>query len=212
MGYISIYIEEVNMFSYIKGDLVEKNDGSIVVECGGIGYMLFISEQFAMRLPAIGAAVKVYTYMYIREDELSLYGFADNSELETFKLLISINGIGPKAALSVLSAMSVSELQFAVVTDDVKSITKANGVGTKGAQRIIMELKDKMKMEDLISGAYDRQVTEAAQSSSVTNEVILALTSLGYSGSEAAAAIKKVKNVDDMSTEQLLSAALKKIM
>ena len=174
--------------------------------------MLFISEQFAMRLPAIGAAVKAYTYMYIREDELSLYGFADNSELETFKLLISINGIGPKAALSVLSAMSVSELQFAVVTDDVKSITKANGVGTKGAQRIIMELKDKMKMEDLISGAYDRQVTEAAPSSSVTNEVILALTSLGYSGSEAAAAIKKVKDVDDMSTEQLLSAALKKIM
>ena len=108
--------------------------------------------------------------------------------------------------------MSVSELQFAVVTDDVKSITKANGVGTKGAQRIIMELKDKMKMEDLISGAYDRQVTEAAPSSSVTNEVILALTSLGYSGSEAAAAIKKVKDVDDMSTEQLLSAALKKIM
>ena len=212
MGYISIYIEEVNMFSYIKGDLAEKNDGSIVVECGGIGYMLYISGQFAMRLPAIGVAVKVYTYMYIREDELSLYGFADNSELETFKLLISINGIGPKAALSVLSAMSVSELQFAVVTDDVKSITKANGIGTKGAQRIIMELKDKMKMEDLISVAYDRQVTEAAPSSSVTNEVILALTSLGYSGSEAAAAIKKVKDVDDMSTEQLLSAALKKIM
>lgn len=212
MGYVSLYIEEVNMFSYIKGVLAEKNDGSIVVECGGIGYMLFISGQFAMILPATGAAVKVYTYMYIREDELSLYGFADNAELETFKLLISINGIGPKAALSVLSAMSVSELQFAVVTDDVKSITKANGVGTKGAQRIIMELKDKMKMEDLISSAYDRQVTEAAPSSSVTNEVILALTSLGYSGSEAAAAIKKVKGAEDMSTEQLLSAALKKIM
>jgi Holliday junction DNA helicase RuvA len=150
--------------------------------------------------------------MNIREDDISLYGFASQEELEIFKILLGINGVGPKAAISILTALTVQELYLAVISEDIKAITKANGIGTKGAQRIVLELKDKLKMEDMLDAAYDNSVGASPQAQDVSGDVVMALTSLGYSQSEAVMAIRKVDNSSDMDTEQLLKAALKKMI
>lgn len=200
------------MISYITGTLEYISENSIVVECGGIGYNLMISGQFMMKLPVLHSELKVFTYMYVREDEISLYGFHDRDELEIFKVLLGVNGVGPKAALSLLSALTVNELRLAVVSEDVKSITRANGIGTKGASRIILELKDKLRIEDMLDAAYNEKTEVMQNESDIKANVIAALTALGYSGIEAGRAIGKVAGWQDMDEEQLLKAALKNIM
>ena len=199
------------MISYITGSLEYISDNSIVVECGGIGYSMMISGQFMNRLPAIHSEIKVFTYMYVREDEISLYGFYDKDELEVFKVLLDVNGVGPKAALSLLSALTVNELRLAVVSEDVKSITRANGIGAKGASRIILELKDKLRMEDMIDAAYEDAINGGADDSDIKANVIAALTALGYSGVEAGRAVARVDGWQNMDEEQLLKASLKNI-
>lgn len=199
------------MISYITGSLEYISDNSIVVECGGIGYSMMISGQFMNRLPAIHSEIKVFTYMYVREDEISLYGFYDKDELEVFKVLLGVNGVGPKAALSLLSALTVNELRLAVVSEDVKSITRANGIGAKGASRIILELKDKLRMEDMIDAAYENAINGGADDSDIKANVIAALTALGYSGVEAGRAVARVDGWQNMDEEQLLKASLKNI-
>jgi Holliday junction DNA helicase RuvA len=200
------------MIYSIKGKLDYANDSFIVIDNNGIGYKVFISGKFFERLPSIGSDIKVYTHMNIREDDISLYGFASQEELEIFKILLGINGVGPKAAISILTALTVQELYMAVISEDIKAITKANGIGTKGAQRIVLELKDKLKMEDMLDVAYDNSVGVTPQAQDVSGDVIMALTSLGYSQSEAVMAVRKVDNSSDMDTEQLLKAALKKMI
>ncbi len=199
------------MISYITGSLEYISDNSIVVECGGIGYSMMISGQFMNRLPAIHSEIKVFTYMYVREDEISLYGFYDKDELEVFKVLLGVNGVGPKAALSLLSALTVNELRLAVVSEDVKSITRANGIGAKGASRIILELKDKLRMEDMIDAAYEDAINGGADDSDIKANVIAALAALGYSGVEAGRAVARVDSWQNMDEEQLLKASLKNI-
>lgn len=199
------------MISYITGSLEYISDNSIVVECGGIGYSMMISGQFMNRLPAIHSEIKVFTYMYVREDEISLYGFYDKDELEVFKVLLGVNGVGPKAALSLLSALTVNELRLAVVSEDVKSITRANGIGAKGASRIILELKDKLRMEDMIDAAYEDAINGGPDDSDIKANVIAALTALGYSGVEAGRAVARVDGWQNMDEEQLLKASLKNI-
>lgn len=201
------------MISFIKGTLEDVQENYIVVDCQGIGYQIFISGRFLGELPGIGDSVKVHTYMNIREDEISLYGFSSKNELKVFKILLGISGVGPKVALSVLTALSVEELHLAVVSGDVKAITKANGIGTKGAQRIILELKDKLDISDMLDAAYEEsRNSKALSGADVTGDVMLALTSLGYSNSDALLAIRKVEHSSEMNTEQLLKAALKKII
>ena len=200
------------MISYITGSLEYISDNSIVVECGGIGYSMMISGQFMNRLPVIHSEIKVFTYMYVREDEISLYGFYDKDELEVFKVLLGVNGVGPKAALSLLSALTVNELRLAVVSEDVKSITRANGIGAKGASRIILELKDKLRMEDLIDAAYEDAINGGVDDSDIKANVIAALTALGYSGVEAGRAVARVDGWQSMDEEQLLKASLKNII
>ena len=136
------------MYAYIKGELAETNPDHIVIETGGIGYQVFISGQTFEYLPAVGEEIKVYTYLYLREDAVILYGFLTKDDLELFKLLISVSGIGPKGGLAILSALSADDLRFAVLSGDSKAISKAPGVGAKTAQRVILELKDKMSLED----------------------------------------------------------------
>jgi Holliday junction DNA helicase RuvA len=200
------------MIYSIKGKLDYANESFIVIDNNGIGYKVFISGKFFERLPSIGSDIKVYTHTNIREDDISLYGFASQEELEIFKILLGINGVGPKAAISILTALTVQELYLAVISEDIKAITKANGIGTKGAQRIVLELKDKLKMEDMLDAAYDNSVGASPQAQDVSGDVVMALTSLGYSQSEAVMAIRKVDNSSDMDTEQLLKAALKKMI
>ena len=198
------------MISYIKGSLEIVGDGFIVVECGGIGYRMMISGKFMEKLPDIHSDIKVYTYMAVREDDISLFGFYSTEEMDVFKILLGVSGVGPKVALSLLSALTVNELRLAVISDDVKSISKANGIGAKGASRIILELKDKLKMEDMLDAAYEENVsTSGSGTMDIRNDVITALTALGYTGMEAARAVNKVKNASEMDEETLLKEALK---
>lgn len=198
------------MISYIKGSLEIVGDGFIVVECGGIGYRMMISGKFMEKLPDIHSDIKVYTYMAVREDDISLFGFYSTEEMDVFKILLGVSGVGPKVALSLLSALTVNELRLAVISDDVKSISKANGIGAKGASRIILELKDKLKMEDMLDAAYEENVsTSGSGTMDIRNDVITALTALGYTGIEAARAVNMVKNASEMDEETLLKEALK---
>lgn len=198
------------MISYIKGSLEIVGDGFIVVECGGIGYRMMISGKFMEKLPDIHSDIKVYTYMAVREDDISLFGFYSTEEMDVFKILLGVSGVGPKVALSLLSVLTVNELRLAVISDDVKSISKANGIGAKGASRIILELKDKLKMEDMLDAAYEENVsTSGSGTMDIRNDVITALTALGYTGIEAARAVNMVKNASEMDEETLLKEALK---
>jgi Holliday junction DNA helicase RuvA len=199
------------MFSYLKGELTEIYTDHIVVETGGIGYMLVISGQAMTELPSVGSDIKVYTYLYLREDILMLYGFLDRDELDVFKLLIGVSGIGPKGAIGILSALTPDDLRFAVLSGDAKAISKAPGIGAKTAQRVVLELKDKLSLEDAFEKKQENtaRVLGNASGSSVKNDAVLALTALGYSSSESLKAVSKVEITEEMDVEDVLKAALK---
>lgn len=199
------------MFDYIRGTIEYITGDMLVIENGGIGYRIMTSAYVTGSV-SMHDNVTIYTYMHIREDDLTLFGFLSRDEILVFKLLISVSGIGPKGALAIMSALTIDELRIAVLSDDYKSIAKANGVGTKTAQRVAMELKDKFKLEDIFCDAADRDDLSDVGSNDIISETAMALTSLGYSNVEALRAIKKVEGVESMTVEELLSAALKKIM
>ena len=136
------------MYAYVKGELTEVTVDFIVIEAGGIGYRIFIPGKTFEYLPGIGEELKVYTYLHLREDVMILYGFLTKDDLELFKLLITVSGIGPKGGLAILSTLEADDLRFAVLSGDAKAIAKAPGIGAKTAQRVILELKDKLSLED----------------------------------------------------------------
>ena len=200
------------MYSYIKGELAEVNTDHIVVETGGIGYMVYVPAQSLEYLPSIGDDIKIYTYLYIREDAMILYGFLTKDDLEVFKLLITVSGIGPKGGLSILSTLSSDDLRFAILSGDSKAISKAPGIGSKTAQRVIIDLKDKMSLEE----AFEKKLenTENALkmpegNSAVKNDAVLALYALGYSSTESLKAVSKVEITEGMDVEDVLKQALK---
>ena len=166
----------------------------------------------AQRLPGIGATVKIYTYTSVREDAFNLFGFLSKDDLEIYKKLIAVNGIGPKGALSILSAMSADDLRFAILSGDAAAIAKAQGVGKKSAERIILELRDKVQF--MGSAATDLEVLTSSDTTAETNaknEAIEALTSLGYSPSDALRAVRQVELTEDMDAGTILKQALKLI-
>lgn len=199
------------MFEYIKGIIKLIEADYIVIENNGIGFKINTGISTASRLLLNKEAV-IYTYLNVREDDMSLFGFSTRDELNVFKMLISISGIGPKGALAILSALSVDELRMAVLSDDHKAICKANGIGTKTAQRLIIELKDKFKLEDVLYTASDSQEFYQSDTADTITETAMALTSLGYTNAEALNAIKRVPDRENMSLDELLKAALKCIM
>lgn len=203
------------MIAFIQGELCEVGQDTIIVACQGIGYEIQVPVSVAQSLPDSGSRVKIYTYTYVREDALGLFGFLTRDDLTVFKLLITVNGVGPKAALAILSSMTADELRFAILAEDAKAISKAPGIGPKTAKRMIIELKDKLDLESMIdnhgdSSTYAAGNAEAA--ASVRDEVIMALTALGYSNTEAVRAVRAVSGADEMDSETLLKQALKKIM
>lgn len=198
------------MYAYIKGELAEINTDHIVIEAGGIGYQVFISLQTFDYLPSVGENLKIYTYLYLREDAMILYGFLTKDDLELFKLLISVSGIGPKGGLSILSTLEADDLRFAILSGDAKAISKAPGVGGKTAQRVILELKDKLSLEDAFEAKTEHvQKNAAAVGGSVKNDAVMALTALGYSSTESLKAVSTVEITEDMDVEEVLKAALK---
>ena len=199
------------MYAYIKGVLADVEEESVVVEAGGIGYRIYTTGQTFDYLQAVGEEVKLYTYLNVREDAMILYGFLTKDDLRVFKLLIGVNGIGPKGALAVLSVMTTDDLRFAVLGDDAKAIAKAPGIGAKTAQRVILELKDKLSLEDAFEKKLENQTSGAVSSmnSTVKNDAVMALNALGYSSTESLKAVSKVDITEDMDVEDVLKLALK---
>ena len=203
------------MYAYIKGILEEITEDAVVVEAGGIGYNIKVSASTADLLPGIGSEVKIYTYTLVREDAFSLYGFLTRDDLEVFKKLITVSGIGPKGGLAILSVMSADALRFAVMAGDAKAIAKAPGVGAKTAERVILDLRDKISLEDTLRGmGGDLGSGQAADASGTADnlmkrEAIEALVALGYSASDATAAVKKVEAGAEATSETILKQALK---
>ena len=200
------------MISYIKGILEDMSPGMVVVDNHGIGYQMMVPMR-GESFPKIGQEIKIYTHMHVREDDVSLFGFLSKEEKEAFELLIGVNGIGPKVGLSVLSTLSVYELKMAVISEDVKTISKTPGLGPKGAKKLILELKDKLSFEDLEEDGMGVEILDtSADSSDSVMITIEGLVSLGYSKSEAAIAVNKVEDAKDLTPEELLKKALKNIM
>ncbi|MDY5775657.1 MAG: Holliday junction branch migration protein RuvA [Lachnospiraceae bacterium] len=201
------------MYSYIKGTLVEASAEGIVVDNQGIGYGILVPGQVLEYLPSIGEEVKIYTYHYVREDMIALYGFLTREDVNIFKMLIGVSGIGPKGALAILSVMSTDDLRFAILGEDAKAIARAPGIGAKTAQRLIIELKDKISLEDAFEQKLANQGKKAEKNpaTGVKNEVILALTSLGYSQSEALQVLSGIEIKEDSAVEDVLKEALKQM-
>lgn len=199
------------MYAYIKGELTEVTVDYIVIETGGIGYRIFIPGKTFEYLPGIGEKLKVYTYLHLREDVMILYGFLTKDDLELFKLLITVSGIGPKGGLAILSTLDADDLRFAVLSGDAKAIAKAPGIGAKTAQRVILELKDKMSLEDAFEKKSEHVALQqnASGLNQVKNDAVLALTALGYSSTESMKAVSAVDITEEMDVEAVLKAALK---
>lgn len=196
------------MISYIKGFLIDKGEDTIVVETGGMGFNIHVPLSVIDGLPAAGGEVQIYTSLQVREDAMTLYGFLSRRDLQTFRQLLGVNGVGPKAALGILSALTADDLQMAIISGDAKAISRAPGIGPKTAQRIILDLKDRVKMEDILPAGAGREAAVSGMGGA-DKEAVEALVALGYSALEAGKAVRKVPVTDEMTAEEILKASLR---
>ena len=203
------------MISFICGQVADTTENSVILEAGGIGYEIFMTGSSIEQASRSEGEVKIHTYFHVREDAMQLYGFWNKDDLQMFRLLLGVNGIGPKAALGVLAGLTSDELRFAVLSDDVKALSKAPGIGKKTAQKLILELKDKLKLEDAfekkLAHEQEAAVLAGADFHDGRQEAVEALTALGYSSSEALKAVRRVTDVDPGDVEAILKAALKQL-
>ncbi len=195
------------MIHYINGELAIKGDGYIVVETGGIGYTVYVPLNSRFYLKEIGENIRVFTAMTVREDDISLYGFEDHKTLEIFNKLITVNGIGAKAAMAIFSALTVEEIKKAIVFEDATMLTRANGIGKKTAQRIILDLKDKFEDLNISSDANHDDIRTVNINISTKNEAMNALMELGYTRAEAQSAVDNVAD-DNLTVEDYIKKAL----
>lgn len=205
------------MINFIHGELAEICENNIVLENNGMGFEINTPRTVHEMLPSIGEAICLYTYFQVKEDGMALFGFLEKEDLTVFKLLISVNGIGPKGALSILSAITVDELRLAVLAGDIKAITKAPGIGAKTAGKLILELKDKFKLEDVLDTSFktgDSDQNSLANLQGLTSlreDAVQALIALGYSNSEALKAVKNVQVTGDTTVQDIIKASFKRI-
>lgn len=200
------------MIAYLKGTLEEIGIDYIVVDVNNIGYQVKVSLRVIEGLPGLGSQIKIHTYTYVREDVIALYGFLTKDDLQMFLLLLGVNGVGPKGALGILSVFSAQELRLAIVSQDSKTIAKAPGIGAKTAQRMLIDLKDKVSVEETFEkmGTESVAITNAdSKNSGARSDAIEALTALGYSASESMKAVNAVEITEDMSSDAILKSALK---
>lgn len=202
------------MIAYLIGEVTDMDENRIVLEQNQMGYNIFVPATVTNTVRS-GEEVKIYTYMNVKEDAIQLFGFLAKDDLNIFKQLLGVNGIGPKAALAILSSLTADELRFAVLADDAQAIAKAPGIGKKTAQKLILELKDKLNLQDAIEQKLSNGVSSNGGSAvldhSAKQEAVEALAALGYSGSDALRAVRKIEGVENMSVEEILKAALKNI-
>lgn len=201
------------MIAYFRGIVAEVTESRLVLDVNNIGYQIFITSRDAAEMPGRGEEVRIHTFLNVKEDAMQLFGFLSEDDLEIYKLLLNVNGIGPKAALGVLSVLTADDLRFAVLSDDAKAIAKAPGIGNKTAQKLILELKDKLSLEE----AFERKLDAGSASvgvpmdSDAKTEAVQALSALGYSNSDALKAVRRANITEDMDVETILKLALKQI-
>jgi Holliday junction DNA helicase RuvA len=205
--------QERVMIAYVHGVIEDITEDNVVVDVGGIGYNVRVSADTAARLPGEGETVRLYTYTLVREDAFLLYGFLTKSDLEIFKKCITVNGIGPKGALAILSVMDADALRYAIMTGDAKAISRAPGIGARTAERLILDLKDKIQIDDALIG---REIAVTAAGSQVVDspqkkEAVEALVSLGYGQTESIKAVNAIQGIENMDSGAVLKAALKHI-
>ena len=202
------------MISYIKGELTEVFEDTVVVETNGIGYNIRVPGSVLDRLPSVGSSVRIYTYLYVKEDAMNLFGFLNRDDLSVFKLLLNVSGIGPKGALAILSTIGPDDLRFAVLSEDVKTISSAPGIGAKTAKRLIIELKDKLKLAEVFETALANKEKASSENDVLLarNEAVEALVALGYASAQAMKAVQQVENAEGKDSEQILKEALKKLI
>src|SRR5699024_1609479 len=201
------------MISYVRGELAAVEADKAVVDVGGIGYAVFMPQQSLALLPPAGSEVKIHTYLNVREDLMQLFGFLTREDLEIFRLVIGVSGIGPKGGLNILSCLSPDELRFAVMAGDAKAISAAPGIGKKTAEKLILKLKDKLRIEDVLEhaahgGSAEGEVPDASSVSSMQAEAVQALVAVGYGSAESMRAVKKT-SAECASVEDILKEALK---
>ena len=202
------------MISYIRGELCDIEEQKAIVDVNGVGYGIYMPQQALSLLPPMGQQVKIHTYLNIREDAMQLSGFLTKEDLNVFRLLIGVNGIGPKAGLNILSCLSPDELRFAVLSGDAKAISATPGIGKKTAEKLILELKDKLNIEDMLEhaahGGDSEDLASGTDTASNTMqaEAVQALTALGYGSAESLRAVKK-SSPECSSVEDILKEALK---
>lgn len=200
------------MIAFLKGIIEDITEDIVQLDVNNVGYNIRVSTSCAAKLSTEKGIVKLHTYMSVKEDDVSLFGFLSKNELEIFKKCISVNGIGPKAAMSILSTMDADSLRFAIISEDASAISKAPGVGKKIAERLILELKDKLPVDDVYFGKEaDVYASKTALTGSEAQETIAALISLGYSQTEAKKAIQSVEGVEEMDSGEILRKALKQL-
>lgn len=203
------------MISFIKGYVAETTENSVILETDSIGYEIFMTGPAIEETSRMHDKIKIYTYFHVRDDAMQLYGFLSRDDLEMFRLLLNVNGIGPKAAMGVLAAITADELRFAVLSDDVKTISRAPGIGKKTAQKLILELKDKLKLEDAFEKKLDYQEENLSLADTSLRdsrqEAVEALTALGYSSTDALRAVRQVSEETGEDVEAILKAALKQL-
>ena len=201
------------MIAFMKGTVAQIGENQIILELNQIGYQIFMPAGSLSSELREGTEVKVYTYLYVKEDLLQLYGFLSKDDLEVFRLLLGVNGIGPKGAMGILSTLNADDLRFAVLADDAAAISRSPGIGKKTAQKLILELKDKLKLDEV----FEQKRTHLQEhpgvqgASDAAAEAVQALTALGYSGTEAMRSVRKVQDPESKSTEVILKEALKLI-
>lgn len=200
------------MISYIRGELVGVEEGKVIVEVAGIGYGVYMSNHSIDRLPGVGNEVSIHTYLNVKEDAMQLFGFLTADDLNVFKLIIAVNGIGPKGGLNILSKLSPDELRFAVAENNVKAISLAPGIGKKTAEKLIIELRDKLSLEDALENLGQESASAASLKSEAGGDAIEALIALGYSSTEAVKAVRKIKIDETLGSDDILKLALKHIV
>ena len=202
------------MISYIRGELAFVGEDKVIVDVGGVGYGIFMPLKSLGQLPPCGHEVKIHTYLNVKEDAMQLYGFLTRDALEVFKLVIGVSGIGPKGGLGILSQLSPDDLRFAVMSNDVKAISAAPGIGKKTAEKLILELKDKLSIEDALNHQVDGGETAVLSSAGqeAQSDAVQALTALGYGSTDALKAVRQVEADENTTVEELLKKALKFLM
>lgn len=197
------------MISYISGELAAIEKEKVIIDVNGVGYGIFMSGQAIGRLPHIGQVVKIHTYMNVKEDAMQLFGFLTADDLNVFKLLIAVSGIGPKGGLNILAQLSADDLRFAVAANDVKAISAAPGIGKKTAEKLILELRDKLKLEEALEHIGQAPDNAAAPEGDMQADAVAALVALGYGSTEAVKAVRQVPVSADMGSDDVLKQALK---